>query len=162
MWYSLVQTEYSHQTAWEWFLSEKSECIEWAAAGQQRELNQHQQLQEQEQQHMHGKEWGLCELSALRHILIQHLHCCCCCCCCWACCMRVSAEIFNQERFHIQKMTMKKLKKKEKEIWGEVYNSPHWQLVNCHLNCTKKKTMCQQAIRTLSVNLTCTKQTNMC
>ncbi len=30
--------------------------------------------------------------------------------------MRVSAEIFNQERFHIQKMMMKKLKKKEKEI----------------------------------------------
>ncbi len=30
--------------------------------------------------------------------------------------MRVSAEIFNQERFHIRKMTVKKLKKKEKEI----------------------------------------------
>jgi len=30
--------------------------------------------------------------------------------------MRVSAEIFNQERFHIQKITVKKLKKKEKEI----------------------------------------------
>jgi len=30
--------------------------------------------------------------------------------------MRVSAEIFNQKRFHIQKIMMKKLKKKEKEI----------------------------------------------
>jgi len=30
--------------------------------------------------------------------------------------MRVSAEIFNQERFYIQKMTVKKLKKKKKEI----------------------------------------------
>jgi len=30
--------------------------------------------------------------------------------------MRVSAEIFNQERFHIQKITVRKLKKKEKEI----------------------------------------------
>ncbi len=30
--------------------------------------------------------------------------------------MRVSAEIFNQERFHIQKIMMKKLKKKEKKI----------------------------------------------
>jgi len=29
--------------------------------------------------------------------------------------MRVSADIFNQERFHIQKMLMKKLKKKEKK-----------------------------------------------
>ncbi len=30
--------------------------------------------------------------------------------------MRVSAEIFNQERFYIQKIIVKKLKKKEKEI----------------------------------------------
>ncbi len=30
--------------------------------------------------------------------------------------MRVNAEIFNQKRFHIQKLTVKKLKKKEKEI----------------------------------------------
>ncbi len=29
--------------------------------------------------------------------------------------MRVSADIFNQERFHIQKMSVKKLKKKEKK-----------------------------------------------
>ncbi len=29
--------------------------------------------------------------------------------------MRVSVDIFNQERFHIQKMSVKKLKKKEKE-----------------------------------------------
>jgi len=29
--------------------------------------------------------------------------------------MRVSVDIFNQERFHIQKVSMKKLKKKEKE-----------------------------------------------
>jgi len=29
--------------------------------------------------------------------------------------MRVSADIFNQERFHIQKVLMKKLKKKEKK-----------------------------------------------
>jgi hypothetical protein len=77
----------------------------------------------EEQQHMHCKEWGPCELSALRHIPVWHLHCCCCCwcCCCWACCMRVSADIFNQERFHIQKLWVKKLKKKEKRscMWGE-------------------------------------------
>ncbi len=30
--------------------------------------------------------------------------------------MRVNAEIFSQERFHIQKLTVRKLKKKEKEI----------------------------------------------
>ena len=29
--------------------------------------------------------------------------------------MRVSADIFNQERLHIQKMLMKKLKKKEEK-----------------------------------------------
>jgi hypothetical protein len=79
-------------------------------------------LQRQEQQHKHCTKWGLYKLSAQRHILIQHLHddCCCCCCCCWACHMRVSADIFNQERFHIQKMWVKKLKKKERScMWGE-------------------------------------------
>jgi len=42
--------------------------------------------------------------------------------------MRVSAEIFNQERFHIQKMMVKKLKKKKKRFEKrdeEVYNSLH-------------------------------------
>ncbi len=116
MWYVFIQTRHSHQTVQEWPLSEKSEHTEQAAADQQRELNQHQQLQRQEWQHMHCKEWGPCELSALRHISVWHLHCCCCWCyCCWACCTRVSADIFNQERFHIQKLWVKKLKKKEKE-----------------------------------------------
>ncbi len=117
VWCIAVQTEHSHWTAQRWLLSEKSECTEWAAADQQKELNQHQQPQEQEQQHTHCKEWGLCELSASRHISVWHLHCCCCCwcCCCWACHMRVSADIFNQERFHIQKLWVKKLKKKEKK-----------------------------------------------
>ncbi len=123
--YEAVWTRHSHQTAWECLLSERSECTEWAAADQQRELNLHQQPQGWEQQHMHCKEWGLCELSALRYIPVQHLHCCCCwCCCCWACHTRVSADIFNQERFHIQKLWVKKLKKKEKEKlyvrWGVI------------------------------------------
>ena len=114
--YKVVQTRCSHWAAQECFLFEKSEYTEWAAADQQRELNQHQQSQEWEWQHMHCKEQGLYELSALRHISVQHLHCCCCwCCCCWACYMKVSADIFNQERFHIQKLWVKKLKKKEKE-----------------------------------------------
>jgi len=121
-----VQTEHSHQTAQEWLLSEKSECTEWAAADQQRELNLHQQSQGWEQQCTHCKEWGPCELSASRHVLVWHLHCCCCCwcCCCWACHTKVSADIFNQERFHIQKLWVKKLKKKEKEKlymrWGNL------------------------------------------
>ncbi len=96
MWYIVVQTEHSHQTAWWWLLSEKSECTEWAAADQQRKLNQHQHLQEQGRQHTCCKEWVLCELSALRYVPVWHLHCCCCwCCCCWACCTKVSVDIFN-------------------------------------------------------------------
>ncbi len=70
VWCVAVQTKHSHWAAQEWLLFEKSECTEWAAADQQRELNQHQQLQEWGQQHMHCKEQELCELSALRHILI--------------------------------------------------------------------------------------------
>jgi len=50
--------------------------------------------------------------------------------------MRVSADIFNQERFHIWKVLMKKLKKKEKEKlyvrWG-VYNSLHWWISSSEL-----------------------------
>ncbi len=137
MWCIVIQTEHSHQAVQEWLLSEKSECTEWAAADQQRELNQYQQLQGWGQQHTHCKEWGLCELSALRYIPVWHLHCCCCwCCCCWACCMRVSVNIFNQERFHIQKLWVKKLKKKEEKKsyvrWG-VYNSLHWQISSSEL-----------------------------
>jgi len=51
-------------------LSERSECTEQAAADQQKELNQHQQSQEQKQQCMHHKEQELCELSALRHVSV--------------------------------------------------------------------------------------------
>jgi hypothetical protein len=69
------------------------------------------------QQHKCCTRQELYKLSAQRHILVWHLHDdSCCCCCCWACHTRVSAEIFNQERFHIQKMTVKKLKKKEKKF----------------------------------------------
>jgi len=46
--YRAVQTEHSHQTVQECLLSEKNECTEQAAADQQRELNLHQQSQEQE------------------------------------------------------------------------------------------------------------------
>ena len=114
--YKAVQTEHSHWAVQEWSLSEKSEHTEWAAADQQRELNHYQQPQGQEQQCMHCKEWGLCELSALRYVSVWHLHCCCCWCCyCRACCTRVSVDIFNQERFHIWKLSVKKLKKKEKK-----------------------------------------------
>ncbi len=156
--YKAVQTEHSHWAAQECPLSEKSECTEWAAADQQRELNLHQQLQEWEWQCTHCKEQELCELSALRYIPVWHLHCCCCwCCCCWACCMRVSADIFNQERFHIQKLWVKKLKKKEKKRlyvrWG-VYNSLHWQI---NLSELLKETT-QVMKKFSSANLTHTKQ----
>ncbi len=120
------------------------------------------QPQGQERQHMRCKGWGPCELSASRHVLVQHLHCCCCCCgCCWACCTRVSADIFNQERFYIQKLSVKKLKKKEKEKlyvrWG-VYNSLHWQISSSELS--KKTTQVMKKFS--STNLTHTKQANMC
>jgi len=162
MWYIVIQTECSHWVAQWWPLSEKNECTKQTAADQQRKLNQHQHSQEQEQQCMHCKEWGLCELSALRYVLVWQLHCCCCwCCCCSACHMRVSADIFNQERFHIQKLWVKKLKKKEKEKlyvrWG-VYNSLHWQISLSEL--LKKTTQAMKKFS--SVNLTHTKQTNMC
>jgi hypothetical protein len=117
VWYIVVQTEHSHWAAQWWLLSEKSECTEWAAADQQRELNQHQHSQEQEWQCTHVKNEGSVSCQLWDTYSVQHLHCCCCwCCCCWACCMRVSADIFNQERFHIQKLWVKKLKKKEKEV----------------------------------------------
>jgi hypothetical protein len=160
MWCIVVQTEHSHWAAQEWLLSEKSECTEWAAADQQRELNQHQQPQGWEQ-HMHCKEWGLCELSASRHISVWHLHCCCCwCCCCWACCMRVSADIFNQERFHIQSCEWRSWRRKKKKVvWGErVYNSLHWQISSSELS----KKITQAMKKFSSANLTCTKQANTC
>ncbi len=102
-------------------------------------------------------------MSAQRHMLIQHLHddCCCCCCCCWACCMRVSADILNQERFHVQKMSVEKLKKKEKEKlymrWGN-YNSLHWQINSSELS--KKITLTMKKFS--SANLICMKQANTC
>ena len=67
-WYRVIWTKCSHWAAWEWPLFEKSECTEWAAADQQRELNLHQQPQGWGWQHMHCKEWELCELSALRYV----------------------------------------------------------------------------------------------
>jgi len=70
VWYEAVQTEHLHWAVCEWSLSEKSECTRWAVADQQRKLNHHQQSQEQEWQHMHCKEWELCELSALRHVSV--------------------------------------------------------------------------------------------
>ena len=138
VWYVAVQTECSHQAAQEWSLSERSEHIKQAAVDQQREQNWHQHSQKQKQQHKRHTKQGLYKLSAQWHILVWHLHddCCCCCCCCWADHTRVSADIFNQKRFHIQKMSMKKLKKKEKEKlyvrWG-VYNSLHWQINSSEL-----------------------------
>ncbi len=39
VWCVAVQTEHSHWAVQEWLLFEKSECTEWAAADQQRELN---------------------------------------------------------------------------------------------------------------------------
>ncbi len=122
MWCVAVQTEHSHRAAQEWLLSEKSECTEQAAADQQRELNQHQQPQGWEQQHMHHKEWGLCELSALRHIPVWHLHCCCCwCCCCWACCTRVSAGISIKKGFTYKSCEWRSWRRKKKKscMWGE-------------------------------------------
>jgi len=158
MWCIAVQMKHSHWAAQEYLLSEKSKCTEWAAADQQRELNQHQQLQGWGRQHTHCKEWELCELSALRYVPVWHLHCCCCwCCCCWTCHTRVSADIFNQEKFHIWKLWVKKLKKKEKErlyVRWEVYNSLHWQINSSEL--LKKTTQVMKKFS--SVNLICTKQ----
>ena len=112
---------------------------------------------------MRHKEWELCELSALRLISVWHLHCCCCCwcCCCWACHMRVSVDIFNQERFHIWKMLMKKLKKKEKE---KLY--VRWEGLNLTSLTNKLKWIVEENHASnekfSSVNLICTKQANMC
>ncbi len=49
----------------------------------------------------------------------------------------------------------KRFEKKDEKV----YNSLHWQISWSELS---KKTMCQQAIKILSKNLTCMKQTNMC
>jgi hypothetical protein len=72
----------------------------------------------------------------------------------------------NQERFHIWEMRVKKLKKKEKrfEKKMKIYNSLHWGVSWSELlsELYKKKIMCWQAIRTLSANLICIKQTNTC
>ncbi len=122
VWCVAVQTEHSHWTAQEWLLFEKSEHTEQAAADQQEELNQHQQLQEWEQQHMHCKEWELCELLASRHISVQHLHCCCCWCwCCWACCTRVSADILIKKGFTYKSCEWRSWRRKKKKscTWGE-------------------------------------------
>jgi len=159
MWCVAVWTKHSHRAAQECLLSEKSECTRQAAADQWRELNQHQQPQRWEQQHTRCREWGPCELSASRYVPVWHLHCCCCwCCCCWTCCMRVSADISNQERFHIQKLWVKKLKKKEKEKlyvrWG-VYNSLHWWVSLSEL--LEKTTQVMKKIFS-SANLTRTKR----
>jgi len=54
----------------------------------------------------------------------------------------------------------KDLRKKMREFI--THFTERYTEVNCHLNCTKKKITCQQAIRTLSVNLICIKLTNMC
>ena len=163
MWYVFIQTRHSHQTVQEWPLSERSEHIKQAAVDQQREQNWHQHLQEQKQQHKCCTKWEFYKLSAQRHMLIQHLHndCCCCCCCCWACHMRVSTDILNQERFHIQKVSVKKLKKKERKksyVRWESYNSLHWQINSSEL--LKKITQAMKKFS--SANLICTKQANMC
>jgi hypothetical protein len=57
-------------------------------------------------------------LSALRHILVWHLHddSCWCCCCCWACHTRVSAEMCQLRKISHTRDEVKKLKKKEKEF----------------------------------------------
>jgi len=118
VWYRFVQMKHYHWTEQEWPLSERSECTKQAAVDQSQEQNWHQHSQKQKQQHKCCTRQKLYKLSAQRHLLIWHLHNdSCCCCCCWACHTKVSAEIFNQERFHIQKIMMKKLKKKEKKIW---------------------------------------------
>ena len=67
----------------------------------------------------------------------------------------------NQERFHIQKLWMKKLKKKEKKKlyvrWG-VYNSLHWQISSSELS----EKITQAMKKFSSANLTHTKQANTC
>jgi len=118
VWYRFIQMKHCHWAEQEWPWFKKSEHTKQAAVDQPWEQNWHQHLQGWEWQHKHCTRQKSYKLSAQRHLLVQHLHDdSCCCCCCWACCTRVSAEIFNQERFHIQKVMMKKLKKKEKEIW---------------------------------------------
>ncbi len=67
----------------------------------------------------------------------------------------------NQKRFHVQKLWMKKLKKKEKEKlyvrWG-IYNSLHWQISSSELS----EEITQAMKKFSSVNLTCTKRANTC
>ena len=93
VWYSFVQTECCHWAEQEWSLSEKSEHTKQAAVDQPWEQNWHQCSHKWEWWCKHYTRQELYKLSALRHILVWHLHDdSCWCCCCWMCYMRVSAE----------------------------------------------------------------------
>jgi len=157
MWYSAVQTKHSHQVAWEWSLFKKNECTGQTAADQQRELNQHQQLHRQEQQHMHCTEWELYELSALRHIPVWHLHCCCCCgCCCCTCHTRFSDETYASKGFsHTDDHVEEVKKEKKSQVMSEGFMT-HFTAVQFRVNQLphhmKSKVMCCQAIRRLMMN----------
>jgi len=83
----------------------------------------------------------------------------------------VAAELVVQEsmlKYSIKKdftykrwqwRSWRRKKKRFKKRGEKVYNSLHWQINWSEL---LKKTTCQQAIKILSVNLTCTKWTNTC
>ncbi len=106
---------------------------------------------------MHHKEWGPCELSALRLISVQYLHCCCCwCCCCWACHTRVSADISIKKDFTYKSCEWRSWRRKKKLYvrWG-VYNSLHWQISSSELS----EKITQAMKKFSSANLICTRQT---
>jgi hypothetical protein len=116
MWYSL-QTKHCHWAKWEWSLSERSEHTKQAAVDQQREQNWHQCSQKWEWQHECCTRWELYKLSALRHILVWHLH-------DDVVVVVVAAELVIQEsvlKYSIKEIShtrseMKKLKKKKKRF----------------------------------------------
>jgi hypothetical protein len=63
------------------------------------------------------------QLSAQRHILVQHLHddCCCCCCCCWACCTESVLTYSIKKDFTYKGVDeeVEEERKKKSCMWGE-------------------------------------------
>ncbi len=163
MWYKFVWTEHYHWTEQEWPLSERSEHTKQAAVDQPQEQNWHQCLQRQKQHIsvVQDKSPTSCQLrdTYLYDIYMMIIV------------VVVAAELVVWEsvlKYSIKKgFTYKRWqwrswrrKKKRFEKKGErVYNLLHWQINWSELS---KKIMCQQAIKILSVNLICMKQTNMC
>jgi hypothetical protein len=166
MWYIAVQTEHSLSST-RMTLVWESEHTEWAAADQQRELNQHQQPQEWEQQHTHCKNEGSvsCQLwdtylYDTYIVVVVDV---------------VAAELVIQESvltysikkgFTYKSCEWRSWRRKKREVVHEVrvYNSLHWQISSsellkkprkqwkifiCKPYCTKQANMCQQTLTTV-------------